>query len=89
MYSAPELSSLSYYNESIDIWGVGIAFAEMLFKVSHLIENRRDQTIFEMLEAQDGGLQISDESVSLLKSMLSEEPNLRPTIYELSDQLNA
>lgn len=34
MYAAPEVFSRDCYTESIDIWGIGVAYAEMLFKIS-------------------------------------------------------
>lgn len=44
MYAAPELSLKDFYSESIDIWGIGIAFLTMIFKISgdNLQKNKKN-----------------------------------------------
>ncbi len=85
MYSAPELSLQECYSESIDIWGVGLAFAEMLFNLSesHLQENK--EALPEVFKEMNAERKISEENLSLLNSMVSSNPKLRPSIYELSE----
>lgn len=86
-YAAPEVLSLDCYSESIDIWGVGVAYAEMLFKFSNLSENTREDSNSETLSDIIDQQEVSDESISLLKSMLSKDPESRPSIFELSARL--
>ena len=88
MYAAPELSLKDCYSESIDIWGIGVAFSEMLFNLSgdKLLKNKKN--LPDLITELQNWSGVSNKSVNLLKSMLSSEPDLRPTIFELSDKLS-
>lgn len=83
MYSAPEIVSSECYSESVDIWGIGIAYAEMLFNISEQLSQIKSKTYFDFIcDLQDSD-EISSESINYLKQMLSDKPDLRPTISEL------
>ena len=88
MYAAPEISSLDCYTESIDIWGIGVAYAEMLYKVSELIEDSKSENISKVLGNVELINKLSDENMARLKSMLSLDPELRPTICDLLNQFS-
>jgi serine/threonine protein kinase len=83
MYSAPEIVSSECYSESVDIWGIGIAYAEMLFNISEQVQQIKSKTYYDFIcDLQDSD-EVSSESVSYLKQMLSNKPDSRPTIAEL------
>jgi len=88
MYAAPELALLECYSESIDIWGIGVAFSEMLFNISGEKILQDKENIGDLIKELQSSTSVSDESVSWVKSMLSTDPELRPTIYELSDHFS-
>ena len=87
MYAAPEILSLDCYTESIDIWGIGVAYAEMLFKISELYVRDEDlnksSNISSVLETIGSNSQLSTTSLQRLKGMCAQNPEERPTIYEL------
>jgi serine/threonine protein kinase len=83
MYSAPEIVSSDCYSESVDIWGIGIAYAEMLFNVSEQMPQIESMTYHDYVRDLDESDEFSSKSISVLKQMLSNKPDSRPTIYEL------
>ena len=85
-YAAPEVLSRECYSESVDIWGLGVALAEMLFKVSHELESRDGQRLSEIVGQLESCGDVSDQTLSQMKAMLSEKPNERPSISELIEQ---
>ena len=89
MYAAPEILSFNCYTESIDIWGIGIAYAEMLFKLSELFNIDKDikeaKNISAILDDIDSVKHLSEETLSKLKSMCSKDPEERPDIFEVSE----
>lgn len=86
MYSAPELSLKECYSESIDIWGIGLAFAEMLFNLSSVSIQENKDDLPEVFNELNSNSQFSEENIKWLNLMVSSDPKERPTIYELSDQ---
>jgi serine/threonine protein kinase len=86
MYAAPEIVSSDCYSESIDIWGIGAAFAEMLFGFSSQVLEVQGKRLFEIVDDIEANDAISEESVKTMKSMLSLTPDSRPNIYELVQQ---
>jgi maternal embryonic leucine zipper kinase len=88
MYAAPEILSKDCYSESVDIWGVGVAFCEMLFQISNLLNSNKDERILDIFGHLEELHEISDETTSILKAMLSKNPEERPSIYELSKQFD-
>lgn len=82
LYAAPEISSLSAYSESVDIWGIGMAYAEMLFNVSSLA--KEEQPVSKVIEDLDSEIQISDSRKLILREMLEKDPSKRPSSYELA-----
>ena len=82
LYAAPEISTLDCYSESVDIWGIGMAYAEMLFNISSFVKG--DVPISEVLEDLDQEIQISDVRKLKLREMLAEDPLKRPSSYELA-----
>ena len=88
MYAAPEISSLNCYTESIDIWGIGVAYAEMLFKISNLIEDSKIDNVSHILSDVRQDNKLSDDNMARLRSMLSIDPEQRPTIFDLLTQFS-
>ena len=88
MYAAPEILSKDCYSESVDIWGVGVVFCEMLFKISNLLNSHKDERILDIFGHLEELHEVSDETTSILKAMLSKNPEERPSIYELSKQFD-
>ena len=85
-YAAPEVLSRECYSESVDIWGLGVALAEMLFKVSHELESRDGQRLSDIVGQLESCGDVSDQTLSQMRAMLSEKPNERPSISELIEQ---
>ena len=88
MYAAPEMSSLNCYTESIDIWGIGIAYAEMLFKISTLLKGSKSDKVCDILSNIAEDNKLSDENMARLKWMLSIDPDKRPIIFDLLAQFS-
>lgn len=84
MYAAPEVLSKDCYSESVDIWGIGVVFCEMLFQLSNLLNSSKDERILDIFGHLEELHEVSDETTFILKAMLSKNPDERPTIYELS-----
>uniref|UniRef100_A0A7S3KWC2 Protein kinase domain-containing protein n=1 Tax=Euplotes crassus TaxID=5936 RepID=A0A7S3KWC2_EUPCR len=84
-YSAPELSLQECYSESIDIWGIGLAFAEMLFNISNESLQELKEGLSDVLVELNSTNKISEETLSWLVTMVSANPKLRPSIFELSE----
>ena len=88
IFAAPEVSSLNCYTESVDIWGIGIAYAEMLFKISKILEDSKTENVWTTLGKVEVANKLSDENMAWLKTMLSLDPELRPTIDSLLNQFS-
>jgi serine/threonine protein kinase len=89
LYAAPELKKGRTYTESIDIWGIGIIMFTLLYgniqqhKTSFTGDNIENHELFvEVIDCSD---LFSGDITKLLKSLLAEEPNLRPSADELLD----
>lgn len=90
LFAAPELKSLDYYTESIDIWGIGIIFLAMLKGMDifddeddELSEN--DERFTSIVNNNLDG--VSDSVKSILTSILCVKPDERPSISELKSTL--
>jgi serine/threonine protein kinase len=87
LYAAPELKKGRAYTESIDIWGIGIIMFTLLYgniqqyKASFSGDNIENHELFtEVIDYNDV---FSGDIKNLLKSLLAEEPHLRPSADEL------
>lgn len=83
LYAAPELISSECYNESIDIWGIGVIFL-MLLKKSDITDviNKEILKISILHE-------VSQQWTTILKNILEVKPELRPSADELILMLEA
>lgn len=94
LYAAPELKKSCLYTESIDIWGIGIIMFTLLYgNIQQYKTSVSDESIesHELLnEVIDSNCIFTSEVKDLLKSLLAEEPHLRPSSDELlaNDVLN-
>ena len=87
-YAAPEVLSRECYSESVDIWGLGVALAEMLFKVSDMLKSRNSRNFSTIISQLKSSVNVSDQTLSQIKAMLSEKPDERPSISELIEQFS-
>lgn len=89
LFAAPELSSVDYYTESIDIWGIGIIYLILLcgmnvFKLR--ITSKLDkENIIESLK--DNLNEYSRDTKSLLSQLLAADANDRPCISQLQSMV--
>lgn len=94
LYAAPELKKSCLYTESIDIWGIGIIMFTLLYgNIQQYKTIVTDENIgsHELLtEVIESNCIFTSEVKDFLKSLLAEEPHLRPSSDELlaSDVLN-
>jgi serine/threonine protein kinase len=74
---APELLREGYYTEAIDIWGIGLVMYTLLtgYKLK-----REAEVVEEQVQEIEN---VSEECKAFLKSLLSENPDERPTASEL------
>jgi serine/threonine protein kinase len=87
LYAAPELKKGRTYTESIDIWGIGIIMFTLLYgniqqhKTSFPGDDIENHELFvEVIDCSD---LFSEDIKNLLKSLLAEEPHLRPSADDL------
>lgn len=79
-YAAPEILTQGWYNESIDIWGIGIIIYWMLFGFDNFQTSTAD---FEWIKTiQDPNL------MNILLTCVDKNPELRPNIDELVEMLS-
>lgn len=73
---APEILRGGFYTESIDLWGIGLVMYALLS--GHKLN--RDSAL---IEEQVDEIEATEEAKILLKKLLSQEPEDRPTVDEL------
>lgn len=85
LFAAPEISTLDYYTESIDIWGIGIILLCLMnTKLIHS-EKLDIRCILENVNEEFDWY--SDSLIILLSKLLSNDANDRPWINELKDMV--
>jgi serine/threonine protein kinase len=84
-YTAPELIKGEGYNESVDIWGLGVIFF-MLLTGEFPFNGSSKESIFRRIQEKTlhfSKFGLSKNEISLLKSMLSKDPEDRIEIEDL------
>jgi serine/threonine protein kinase len=84
LFAAPEISSVDFYTESIDIWGIGVSYLILLCgmsKFSSRVNAKSNSELFE--DFKDELSHCSDQTKSLMSKLLSNDANDRPSIDEL------
>lgn len=74
---APELLREGYYTESIDIWGIGLVIYTLL--TGYKLKREKEVVEEQINEIEN----VSEECKAFLKSLLTENPNERPSAEEL------
>lgn len=85
-YAAPEMLQSKPYNVTLDLWCLGVFIYHIL--VGRTPFNFRGRTMEEMEEMQRTravrySSSLSLEAVSLIKSLLQNDPNRRPTLNQV------
>ena len=84
-YTAPELIKGEGYNESVDIWGLGVIFF-MLLTGEFPFNGSSKESIFRRIQEKTlhfSKYGLSKQEISLLKSMLTKDPEQRIEIEDL------
>lgn len=84
-YTAPELIKGEGYNESVDIWGLGVIFF-MLLTGEFPFNGSSKESIFRRIQEKTlhfSKYSLDKKEISLLKSMLSKNPDERIEIEDL------
>jgi serine/threonine protein kinase len=81
LYAAPEIISNNCYNESVDIWGIGVIFL-MLMQKSDIIESVNENFINISISSD-----VSEKTKAVLDKVLAAEPESRPSADELISML--
>jgi len=85
-YTSPELLEANGYNESVDVWGIGIVLFKLLTK-EYPFDGKRKSSIFRRIRENDihySKYNLDHDSIRLLKKILHKDPYYR---IELEDIL--
>ena len=83
LFAAPEIKSLDWYNESIDIWGIGVAYFCMRLGLEKF-QNFDTKSWYDIYIQES---ELNDWEKFIISSCLSTDPETRPSIYELVEKL--
>ena len=86
-YTAPEMIIGEGYNESIDIWGIGVVLF-MLLTGSYPIDGSSKSKIFRRIKEKNihySKYDLNRKEVKLLKSLLQKDPDDRIEIEDILD----
>jgi serine/threonine-protein kinase Chk2 len=83
LYAAPELNSRDCYSESVDIWGLGIAFYCMVYGTDSLLDYKTNY----VLEKENAKVELDDNISSILSRTLDHNAENRPTVDQLVEML--
>jgi len=84
-YTAPELLKGDGYNESIDIWAIGIILFMLLTGI-HPFDGKHKESIFNRIKTKNlhfSRYNLRKEEKDLLKLLLEKDPNKRIEIEEI------
>lgn len=85
MYTAPELFKRQPYNEKADIWSLGCVMHHVCTRAVPFIATTKEGLTKQILEDQRTPLpsQYSKELAKFLQSMITQDPDKRPSASEL------
>ena len=87
-YTAPEMLEGKGYNQSIDIWGIGIVFFALLTG-NYPFDATERENIFKRIKEKDihySKYSLDRKEIKLLRLLLEKDPEKRIEIEEILDQ---
>ena len=87
-YTAPEMLEGNGYNDSVDIWGIGVVLF-MLLTGSYPYDGSDKQNIFQRIQTRNihySKYDLERKEVKLLRQLLQKDPEKRIEIEDILDQ---
>ena len=82
-YMAPEILNRTRYDGKADIWSLGILLYEMMHGYAPYYSRKEKEKINKIIKNEPIFVEIKDDVKSLIKSLLNNDPNQRPEVWEI------